>query len=876
MKQKIALIVCVLAVAGWARAQRLPKTVLPDHYEITLTPDLKAATFAGVESIQVRVVVPTTSIVLNAAEIDFGPVTVTAAGKSRTAHVSLDPQKEQATLTVAQPIPAGGAQIHIQFTGKLNDQLRGFYLVKTSRRNLAATQFEATDARRAFPCFDEPEMKATFTVRLIVDRGDTAISNGRIVSNTPGPGEDKHTLAFSETPKMSSYLVAMAVGDFQCVEGNSDGIPIRACATPDKKDLASFGLEAAEHILHYYDSYYAMKYPYGKLDLVAIPDFAAGAMENTGAIFFRENLLLLDPARASVQLREEIASVIAHEMAHMWFGDLVTMKWWNDLWLNEGFATWMAPKPVAAWKPEWHSEMSALQETVAALSEDSYEATHPIRTRANTPDQILELADEITYGKAAEVLRMVEAYVGGETFRRGVNTYLQEHAYGNATAEDFWNTLTRVSGKPVDKIMASFVDQAGAPLISARMESEAAGTRIELSQQRFFYNRQKLADASQELWQVPVCMKEPTPHASGEAAARCEMLVEKDQSFLLPNQPGWLMINAGARGYYRSSYQPDELVKISGVAEKQLSPAERLMFLVDGWSMVRAGKLGIGDFMPILDDYGAERQSAVMATMGGILREIGEDLAPGKGSEAYRAWVRGLLRPALKELGWNPAPGESDDRRSLRASVIYTLGYAGYDPDVLSQSRALVERYIQDPSAIDPSLVGTIIRLAALQGDQALYDKYVAQVKNARTPEEHNEFLYGLAWFSDPALLIRTMQFANSGAVRSQDATFLIGAALRNPAGRPKTWDYVKEHWAELSANVPAFAGGTLVESAGGVCNADARDDVESFLASHQVPASERTIQHTEEMMNQCVDMRAQQEAGLATWLKGQGSAAGQ
>ena len=254
LKRTIALIVCTIALAATARAQRLPETVLPEHYQITFAPDLKAATFTGDETVQVRVLAETSSITLNAAQIDFGAVTVTAAKKTQDAKVSLDATQQQATLTVAEPIPAGPAQIHLSFTGKLNDQLRGFYLVKTARRNLAATQFEATDARRAFPCFDEPAMKATFAIHLIVDRGDTAISNGRIVSDTPGPGDGKHTLVFSDTPKMSSYLVAMAVGDFQCLEGSADGIPIRVCATPDKKDLGAFALESAEHILHYYDN----------------------------------------------------------------------------------------------------------------------------------------------------------------------------------------------------------------------------------------------------------------------------------------------------------------------------------------------------------------------------------------------------------------------------------------------------------------------------------------------------------------------------------------------------------------------------------------------------------------------------------------------
>jgi aminopeptidase N len=511
LKSPMALIVCLFSAVATAPAQRLPQTVLPDHYEITLAPDLKSAKFSGEETIHVRVLNETSTITLNAAELEFQEADVTSGNKTQRADVSLDAKQEQAALTLGEPIPAGPAEIHIKFTGTLNDQLRGFYLVKTAKRNDAATQFEATDARRAFPCFDEPAMKAIFALRLVLDQGDTAISNGKIISDTPGPGAGKHTLEFSTTPKMSSYLVAMAVGDFACIEGSADGIPIRVCSTPDKKHLGGFALESAEHILHYYDDYYAINYPYGKLDIVAVPDFAAGAMENTAAIFYRESLLLIDDQHSSVRAHKFVASILGHEMAHMWFGDLVTMQWWNDLWLNEGFATWMAPKPIEAWKPEWNMDLNAVQETVGAMNGDSYGAIHAVRTQADTPDEILELADEITYGKAADVLRMVEAYVGEETFRRGVNNYLQEHAFGNATAEDFWNTMARVSGKPVDRIMQSFVDQPGTPVISVRLKSEAGATRVELAQRRFFYNRQKLESGSAELWQVPVCMKGPAP-----------------------------------------------------------------------------------------------------------------------------------------------------------------------------------------------------------------------------------------------------------------------------------------------------------------------------------------------------------------------------
>ena len=439
---------------GFAELSRLPGTAVPEHYQLKMTPDFAHDSFAGEETIDVQVLQPASAITLNAAEIDFQETAITSAGVTQRAQITLDAKNETATLSVEKPLAVGPAQIHIVFLGTLNDKLRGFYRANANGRKYAVTQFEGSDARRAFPCFDEPAMKATFSVSLVVDNGDTAISNGTILRDTPGPGDQKHTLVFSTTARMSSYLVAMAVGDFQCVEGEEDGIPIRVCATPDKKEQCRFALEAAEHLLHYYDQYFEIKYPFGKLDIVAAPDFAAGAMENTGAIFYRERLLLIDDKTASLNAHQSVAGVLAHEMAHQWFGDLVTMNWWNDLWLNEGFATWMGGKPIRAWKPDWASV-----DVVGAMDIDSIKS--PVRSAHPKGDP----PTDIVYGKAANVLRMMEAYEGEEVFRAGINAYLKAHAFGNVTAEDFWNAQAKASGKPIDRIMPTFIDQPGVPLV---------------------------------------------------------------------------------------------------------------------------------------------------------------------------------------------------------------------------------------------------------------------------------------------------------------------------------------------------------------------------------------------------------------------------
>src|ERR1017187_1437815 len=528
-----------------ACAQRLPATVLPEHYTLTLTPDLKAATFSGVESIDVTVKTPVSSITLNSAEIAFQSVTVSAAGQKQDAVVSLDAEKQQATFTFPAPIPAGNAKLTIVYTGILNNELRGFYLSKTARRNYAVTQFESTDARRAFPSFDEPAFKATFDISLVIDAGDMAISNSPIATDAPGPGAGKHTLKFLTTPKMSTYLVAFLVGDFQCTSGEQDGVAIRVCATPDKVALTPYGVDVAKYVLHYYNSYFGIPYPLKKLDLIGLPDFEAGAMENFGAITYRETALLLDPKTASVGAKKEVALVIAHEMAHQWFGDLVTMQWWDNLWLNEGFATWMENKPVAAMHPEWNIDQSVIAGVDDSLNLDGQPTTRAIRAKADTPDQINQMFDGIAYGKAGDVLLTVENYLGPETFRKGVHAYLAAHLYANATAEDFWNAQTATSHKPVDKIMESLVAQPGEPILTF---GERTNGKVPVSQKRFFLSPGMQPDSAQK-WTLPVCFKKI---GGGED---CQLLTPSDSVLKVP-AGGLTFANAGGKGYFRSAYTP--------------------------------------------------------------------------------------------------------------------------------------------------------------------------------------------------------------------------------------------------------------------------------------------------------------------------------
>ena len=865
---------CFLALASSSFAQRLPATASPENYKLRFVPDLATGTFRGEEIIRLRLLKPATQVVLNAVDINFEDVTVTAGKSSQQAKVSIDKQNEQATLSVGHTLPAGAVTIQIQYTGTLNQELRGFYLGKQDDgHKYAATQFEATDARRAFPSFDEPAYKATFDVTIIADKGMTVISNTKPISDVEGPAADKHTVHFATTPKMSCYLVAFVIGDFEFIEGSADGVPIRIYTNPGKKDLAGFALATAENTLRYYDHYFGIKYPYAKLDMVGLSDFGPGAMENTACITYREAFLMLDEKHASVDTKKFVASVIAHEMAHQWFGDLVTMQWWDDVWLNEGFASWMSSKPIEAWKPEWHVELNDVRDTTQALNADSLENTHPIHQEARTADEILELADAITYDKTASVLRMLESYLGEETFRAGVNDYLRKHAYANAAAADFWISMAHVSKKPVDKIMSSFVEQPGPPLVSVKTQCQGSSGSASLEQQRYVYDRARFEAGNAQLWRIPICMKS----AAGNASQNCELLTKQQQSLPLAACATWVDANAGAHGYYRSGYDSDAVRSLAKDAESSLSPAERIMLLSDVWASVRVDREKIGDYLVVAEGMQSDRSAEVLSLMVTQLEYIGRYLITDSDQQAYRSWVSNLLAPVAADVSWEKKPGENEEIESLRGDLMRALGGVAHDPATEALARKLSDQALENPSSVDPELAANALPIAAASADVTFYDKVLEHLKTAKTPEQKFLYQQTLVAFTDPALVKRTLDYAVSEA-RSQDANLIIGRVMRNAHGEKIAWDFVRSRWSTSEKSNNAFGGdsaATLVASTGTFCDPAMRDQVNQFFTSHPVPTAARTLKQAQEQIGYCIDMKDRQEPQLASWLQTHGSHAG-
>ncbi len=839
---------------------RLPKTVTPHRYEIRLTPDLSAFTFQGELTVAITVNDATDEIVLNALEMEIGRTTVERAGKSIAGSVTLEPAKERARFKFAEMLQPGEWTLKISFLGFLNDKLHGFYRSQyqdaAGKTHVAATtQFESTDARRAFPCWDEPEIKASYKVILVVDKNLAAISNGGHESERD-LGNGKKEVVFKETIKMSTYLVAFIVGEFVATAAVDAGTPLRVVHVPGKESLTSFAEQIGAFSLKYFADYYGLAYPGDKLDLIAIPDFASGAMENLGAITFRETALLADEKTASRAELERVADVVSHENAHMWFGDLVTMRWWNGIWLNEAFATFMEMLAVDAWKPQWKRWESFSVSRAAAMAIDGLRSTRPIEYPVLSPEDCRAMFDILTYEKGAAVLRMLEQYLKPEVFRDGIRLYLKKHQYDNTETGDLWDALEEASREPVRKMMDTWIFQPGFPIID--LAATADGRGLKISQRRFFY----LPEDNAQLWHVPILVRVKTD--AGIATHR--VLLEGGEATLeLPDKLEWALANEGGHGFYRVHYAPELLASLTKNLGA-LAPIERFGLVSDTWAATVAGMGPLSEFLKMARLFGGETDINVWRALIGAFGYL-DMIATDADRPALAAAVREAVGPQATRLGWEPAPNESELNRQLRGMLIGALGTIGEDQDVQRRARELYARFEDNPEAADRDLVPPLVGILAHCGDAARYEEFKQKFKSPRTPQEEQRFLFSLAGFRDRELLRKTMTMTLDGEVRTQNAPYLMHSLLLNPVCRYEAWEYVKTHWDEMIAKYPDSALPRMCEAVVGLIERE--EEVKGFFTQHRVRLGGKIIDQHLERLGVAAGFRRREGAKLQQTLKG-------
>ncbi len=783
---------------GSSDPYRLPRHVIPTRYDLRVEPDLAAATFSGQVAITLMVKQETQTILLNATDLLIESTGLEGpTGQKIEATVELEPSLQRARLSCRQPVTAGEWRLHLSFHGQLNDQLRGFYRstykdVVGTVQTLAATQFEATDARRAFPCWDEPDFKAVFATTLVVDPQLTAISNTSV--NSESVEHNKKVVCFADTIKMSTYLVAFVVGQMQPTKPVFVGkTPLRIWTVPGKHELTAFGQDIAVASLKFFEDYYGIPYPGDKLDLVAIPDFSSGAMENLGAITFRETALLVDQRAGTHVELGRVADVVSHENAHMWFGDLVTMSWWNGLWLNEAFATFMEMLAVDAWKPEWKRWDTFSVARAAAFSVDGLCSTRPIEYPVRAPKDADAMFDILTYEKGASVLRMLEQHIGPIVFRDGVREYLHRHAYGNADTKDLWIALGTVAHQPVTELMNGWIFQPGFPLVTAEMRGQA----LQLSQQRFTYLKQE--SPSEELWHIPIQIR----LTIGERTEQHQLLLTNQETTVpLPDGVTASLINAGGHGFYRVHHRGSLLQQLLDQDHDGLVPIERFNLASDAWATTVAGLMPLTEYLDLTARFKSERDKNVWAVLLDSFSFLNRIIAPDDRA-SLQALVRDRVTPAVKDLSWDPQPGESDLTRQLRGDLLGALGRKGNDQATQHQAVERYQLYRNDPSAVDPNIVPALVAILAYIGDEARYEQFSELYRRAATPQEERRYLFSLTMFRSSDLLSRTLSRTLNGEIRTQDAPFVVAATMTSVHGRELAWEFVKTNWDQMDRLFP-------------------------------------------------------------------------
>jgi len=864
------------AVSRRGAAFRLSPDVRPLATDIHLDVDpSRSDHYTGEVGITLQVGRATRRIELHACDMRVRTRAIgRVAGERRAGRVVPHPERETVEVVFDEPIPAGQLRLELGFSSRIRRDLCGLYAVESDGRPFAFSQLAPTNARRFVPCFDEPGMKSRF--RLAVTTG----AHNTVIANSPVEAEEvlddgRKTIHFTPTPPLSSYLLALAVGELEHSKTVACGeTPITVWHVPGRAALCDFALEVARETLGRLEDWFGLQHPYPKLDLVAVPEFEYGAMENAGAVFFRETLLLIDPTTSSVAERKRVAEVICHELAHMWYGNLVTMAWWDDLWLNEAFATWMAFEILDAWRPEWKVWQTFQHRRAAALDADALANTHPIHTPVASAAEAAANFDLITYEKGASVIRMLAGYLDRDVFQTGVRAYIRRHRESNAVAADLWHALAEASGEPIDRLVGTWLDEPGHPVVRvSRRERNGLGV-VELRQRRMRMTPERKRAGvrrSAPRWTIPMVGRIGTVLGGETREVRHLFSRARERIPAQGADLAFMYANANESGFYRPLHDADVFEDlVAGIAS--LRPIERQGLIDHQWALVRSGDAPLAGMLDLAarlgDDDDPDVLAAVSVPLASLCKRLAPDFAPAF-EERLRAWVEVYFGGQVDELGFGPLPEEDERTRLRRAEILRIVGVIGESSDVLEEATLRCLRYLEDRAALAPDLCDVVVGMAAMCGGPSIYDAFHIAMRKATTPQEQKRFLLALADFGQPELIDRTLSLCVGDEVGSQDVAFVLIRLLENRHARERTWAFIRRRWSTLKRHLPPALGNRLINATPDLLSRTHRREVAAFFRTHPLPASDRAVRQALERFDWYAGFRRRVGPELVAYLSG-------
>ncbi len=858
-RRTIAPIVALLALGvvlpSTTEAARLGREVVPTFQAVDLEVDADQASYRGSVRITLDVLRPTDQFRLHARERELESVTLEGPeGALETTHQIAG---DLITLRTAAPLKRGEHTLTIAFSGPFNTRAVALYRMEQDGLGYAFTQFEAADARGAFPCFDEPGFKIPWQLTVKVPEAHVAVTNTPVERETTEDGW--RTYVFRKTKPLPSYLIALATGPLDSVEMPGLGVPGRIVTPKGQTGLTAIAAELTPPILKALERYFGEPYPYEKLDHIAIPEYWPGAMEHPGAVTYASSLLLLDPQSASLAQRRLLAKVIAHELAHMWFGDKVTMEWWDDLWLNESFADWMGDKITHEVFPQFRIDLEVISDAQSVMGADARPTAGAIRRRVESTDTVLQNVG-VQYNKGKAVLGMFEAWIGPDVFRRGILDYLAANAWDNAASDDLWEALDGASGGRVSRPLATFIDQPGLPIV----EVEPLGDgRVRLSQSRF---RTEGVDQEPQTWSIPVALR----YATGdEAATRVVLLGAKAMEVDLGGT-GWVYPKAGGQGYYRWQVPEEALLRLTSEAGTILSDAERMDLVGNLSALLGAGTLDGGHYLAALEGLASDPEPMVVGAVLDSLNGIQRPFIPVELEDAFAAYIRRALRPALDRVGLLPREGESETTTLVRPRLLLWLGDPGRDPEIHRFAEEQATAYLEDPASVPSSIAGACLTLASMDGSPEEFEALRLRFESAETPNERARYLETLGVFRDPVLVERALDYAFSGPLRPNELFTIPGNLTQTPSGSDRAYLWMTENYSRLAERLPSDFMGFMPFFAGG-CSAERLVSARAFFGEpeHQTTGTPQMIGRVAAQVDECLALRAREGESARRFLEG-------